>query len=184
MPVRRTSDGRWRYRHVVHYPDGTRERISGSAPTHINTRAAAEQAMLEHIERCLHPERVPTRKEYPTFKEWFDGRFWTEWVISRKNKPSEVESKKSIMKIHLEPEFGEMTLDEIDVSAIARFRAKLIQAKKSDKTINNILAVLSKALKYAEAARVIDHAPTVELLKVEGPEIVAWSVEEYAQLLA
>jgi integrase len=183
MPVRRSSDGRWRYRHVVHYPDGTRERISGSAPTHINTRAAAEQAMLDHIERCLHPERVPTRKEHPTFKEWFDGRFWTEWVISRKNKPSEVESKKSIMKIHLKPEFGEMTLDEIDTSAIARFRAKLIQAKKGDKTINNILAVLSKALKYAEAARVIERAPTVGMLKVERPEIVAWSVEEYARML-
>ncbi len=183
MPVRRSSDGRWRYRHVVHYPDGTRERISGSAPTHLNTKAAAHQVMLDHIERCLHPERVPTRKATPTFKEWFDGRFWTEWVISRKNKPSEVESKKSIMKIHLEPEFGEMALDEIDTAAIARFRAKLIQAKKNDKTINNILAVLSKALKYAEAARVIERAPTVGMLKVERPEIIAWSVEEYARLL-
>ncbi len=184
MPVRRTSDGRWRYRHVVHYPDGTRERISGSAPNHINTKAAAQQAMLDHIERCLHPERVPSRKAYPTFTEWFDGRFWTEWVVSRKNKPSEVESKKSIMKIHLKPEFGEMGIDEIDVSAIARFRARLIGEKKSDKTINNILAVLSKALKYAEAARVIERAPAVGLLKVERPEIVAWSVEEYARMLA
>jgi hypothetical protein len=139
---------------------------------------AAEEAMREHVERCLHPERTPSRKEYPTFKEWFDGRFWLEWVVSRKNKPCEVESKKSIMKHHLEPKFGEMGIDEIDVSAISRFRAKLIQKKKSDKTINNILAVLSKALKYAEAARVIDHAPTVGLLKVERPKIVAWSVEE------
>lgn len=184
MPIRRTPDGRWRYRHVLQYSDRTRERISGSAPTHINTKAAAHQAMLDHIERCLHPERVPTRKETPTFKEWFDGRFWTEWVVSRKNKPSEVESKKSIMKIHLDPEFGEMALDEIDVAAIARFRARLIEAKKSDKTINNILAVLSKALSYAEAARVIGHAPSVGLLRVERPEIVAWSLEEYARLLA
>jgi hypothetical protein len=69
MPIRRTPDGRWRYRHVVQYPDRSRERISGSAPTHINTKAAAHQAMLDHIERCLHPERVPTRKETPTFKE-------------------------------------------------------------------------------------------------------------------
>jgi integrase len=104
--------------------------------------------------------------------------------VSRKNKPSEVEAKKSIMKIHLEPEFGEMGLDEIDVAAIARFRARLIEAKKSDKTINNILAVLSKALKYAEAARVIDHAPRGGLLKVERPEIVAWNLREYARLLA
>jgi hypothetical protein len=33
-----------------------------------------------------------------------------------------------------------------EFQAAARFRAKLIVAKKSDKRINNILAVLSKAL--------------------------------------
>lgn len=49
----------------------------------------------------------------------------------------------------------------------------LIEAGKSDKTINNVLAVLSKVLKYAEAARVITHAPSVGLLKAEGPEIIA-----------
>jgi hypothetical protein len=26
--------------------------------------------MLDHIERVLHPECVPTRKETPTFSEW------------------------------------------------------------------------------------------------------------------
>src|SRR6185312_4268695 len=85
MPVRRSkTDGRWRYRHVVQHPDGTRERISGSAPTHINTKAAAEQEMHDHIERCLHPERTPLRKGLPTFREWFKGRFWKEWVVGRK----------------------------------------------------------------------------------------------------
>ena len=184
MPVARGKDGRWRYRVCVERPDGTTLRISGTAPRHSNTKVAAQQAERDHIDRIVHPERAPKpRREVPTFKEWFHGRFWNEWVISRKNKPSEVESKRSIMKIHLEPEFGEMGLDEIDVAAIARFRAKLIEAKKSDKTINNILAVLSKALKYAEAARVIERAPGVGLLKVERPEIVAWSVDEYARLL-
>ena len=93
MPIRRTNDGRWRYRHVVQKPDGTRERINGSAPTHLNTKVAAERAMLDHIERVLHPERVPTRKETPTFADWFDGRFWTEWVIGRRNKPSEMRAR-------------------------------------------------------------------------------------------
>ena len=68
--------------------------------------------------------------------------------------------------------------------AIARFRAKLIVKKKSDKRINNILAVLSKALNYAEQAKVITGAPLVGMLKVERPEIVAWSLEDYARLLA
>ena len=93
MPVRRTSDGRWRYRHVVHKPDGTRERINGSAPEYINTKVAAERAMLDHIERVMHPERVPTKREVPTFSEWFKGRFWKEWVVGRMNKPTEVRSK-------------------------------------------------------------------------------------------
>ena len=119
-----------------------------------------------------------------TFADWFNGRFWNEWVIARRNKPSEVEAKTSIFKVHLEPEFGHVPLDAIDVPMISRFRAKLIKAGKSDKRINNILAVLSKALNYAEQARVIARAPYVGLLKVERPEIVAWSVEEYATLLA
>jgi integrase len=120
----------------------------------------------------------------PTFAEWFNGRFWIEWVIARRNKPSEVEAKKSIFKVHLEGEFGSVPLDMIDVPAISRFRARLITAGKSDKRINNILAVLSKALNYAEQARVIARAPYVGLLKVERPEIVAWSLEDYARLLA
>jgi len=185
MPIRRTPDGRWRYRHVVHKPDGTRERISGSAPNHINTKVAAERAMLDHIERVLHPDRVPTRKEHvPTFAEWFKGRFWSEWVIGRKNKPTERRSKNIIFECHLEPRFGAMPLDEITVSEVARFRADLVATGLSDKRINNILAVLSKPLKYAVDCEVIAKAPKIGLFKVERPEIVAWDFAQYARLLA
>jgi integrase len=183
MPIRRSSDGRWRYRHVVHYPDGTRERINGSAPTHINTKAAAEQAMHEHIERCLHPERVPSRQECPTFEKWFHGRFWTEWVIGRKNKPSEQREKKSIYAKHLGPRFGEMALDEITTSEVARFRADLVAKKLGEKRINNILFVLSKALRYALDCELIAKVPKIGLFKTERPEIIAWEFEQYARLL-
>jgi len=184
MPIRRTPDGRWRYRHVVHKPDGTRERISGSAPNHINTKVAAEREMLDHIERVLHPERVPTRKGTPTFSEWFKGRFWREWVVGRKNKPSEVRSKNIIYDCHLEPRFGEMPLDEITTSEVAQFRADLVAKKLSDKRINNILAVLSKPMKYAVDCELITKAPRIGMFKVERPEIVAWDFEQYARLLA
>jgi integrase len=184
MPIRRTPDGRWRYRHVVHKPDGTRERISGSAPTHLNTKVAAEQAMHDHIDRILHPERVRIRKGIPTFKEWFKGRFWQEWVIGRKNKPTEVRSKNIIFDCHLESWFGDMPLDEITVGEVARFRAHLVARKLSDKRINNILAVLSKPLKYAVDCEVVVKAPKIGLFKVERPEIVAWDFAQYARLLA
>src|SRR5262249_39587533 len=46
MRVRRASDGRWRYRHVVHKPDGTRNRINGSTPEYINAKVAAERGEM------------------------------------------------------------------------------------------------------------------------------------------
>src|SRR5579871_5040453 len=101
MPARREKDGRWRYRKVVHLPDGSRMRISGSPD--VNTKLAAEAAERVHIERALKEAAscVPLKKEVPTFDKWFNGRFWTEWVVAKKNKPSEVEAKESIYKVHL-----------------------------------------------------------------------------------
>ncbi len=184
MPVRRSNDGRWRYREIVRFPDGTRERISGSAPKHVNTKVGAQQAMLDHIERALHPERVPVRKEVLTFHEWFHGRFWAEWVTGRKNKPTERRSKTIIYECHLKDVFGSLPLDEIGVTEIAQFRAALVARDLSEKRINNILAVLSKALKYAAEVELIAKAPRIGLFKVERPEIVAWDFEQYARLLA
>jgi integrase len=184
MPVYRSNDGRWRYRETVRLVDGNRDRISGSAPKHVNTKVAAQQAMLEHIERVLHPERTPKKKEAPTFEDWFNGRFWKEWVVARKNKPTEVRSKTIIFENHLKPAFGAMPLDEIDVGEVARFRAKLVERKLSEKRINNILVVLSKALRYAHDCELIAKMPKIGLFKVERPEIVAWDFEQYARLLA
>ncbi|CAN5881360.1 hypothetical protein BH11MYX3_BH11MYX3_26510 [soil metagenome] len=184
MPIRRGSDGRWRYREMVQKPDGTRDRISGCAPKHVNTKVAAQQALLEHIERLLHPERVPTTKEVLTFDEWFNGRFWREWVVGRRNKPTEVTSKEIIYRCHLKEAFGELRLDEIGTGEIAAFRAMLVEKKLSEKRINNILSVLSKPLKYAVDCELISKSPKIGLYKVERPEIEPWDFEQYARLLA
>jgi len=186
MPIRRESDGRWRYREIVRKPDGTRERISGCAPRHINTKVAAQEELRQHIERVLHPGRATTmNKEVLTFKEWFHGRFWHEWVVGRKNKPTEVKSKQTIYRCHLGPRFGHLPLDEITVAEVAKFRADLVASGAlGEKRINNILVVLSKALRYAHECELIEKVPRIGLFKVERPEIVAWDLDEYARLLA
>ena len=184
MPVRRGSNGRWIYREVVKKLDGTRVRLEGRAPKHNNTKVAAHQALLDHIERTLYPERVPQAKEVPTFHEWFTGRFWREWVVGRRNKPTEVKSKLSIYERHLKPAFGKLGLDEIGPGEIASFRASLVERKLSEKRINNILAVLSKALKYAVDVELIAKSPKIGLYKVERPEIEPWDFEQYARILA
>jgi len=184
MPVQCAHNGRWRYRAQIRIPDGTVTRISGSAPEQFNTKAAAQQAERDHIARMMKPGATATKQEVPTFKEWFNGRFWTEWVIAQDNKPAEREAKESIYKHHLGPAFGELRLDAIDVGAINRFRATLIEKALSKKRINNILAVLSKALRYADDVNLISAPRKIGLLKVERPEIECWELAEYARILA
>jgi integrase len=198
MPVRRNARGRWIYRTLVKLKDGTKVRIFGT-PT-LDTKEAAQEAERAHILRVLNPLPDAVKKEVPTYEEWFwgsdstatepIGRFWIEWVVARKNKPSEVESKQGIYTCHLRNAFGKLRLNEIDESAIARFRASLLAHKigenrtMSEKRINNILAVLSKSLRYAHRVRLIDNVPDIGMFKVERPEIEALGFEEYARLLA
>jgi len=142
--------------------------------------------MRRHIERIVYPERFATaeKKEVPTFDEWFNGRFWREWVVGRRNKHTEVKSKRNIYECHLEEAFGDTKLDEIGAGEIAEFRASLVEQNLSEKRINNILAVLSKPMKYAVDVELISKSPKVGLYRVERPEIEPWDFEQYARLLA
>src|SRR5579863_6539702 len=192
MPVRRNSRGNWIYRKVVKLRDGKKMRIFGTPAR--DTKEEAEEAERAHIERVLNPPPVAVeKKEVLTFAEWFwgddaeaeepNGRFWREWVIAQKNKPSEMAQKNSVYRHHLKSEFGDKRLDQIGVVGIARLRASLVEKKFSDKRINNILAVLSKTLRYAADAGEIVSAPKVGLRKLERPEIEYWEFDEYARIL-
>src|SRR5262245_43076549 len=110
MPVRRNSRGKWIYRKVVKLPNGKTVRIFGTPDE--NTRKAAEDAEQAHVERVKkESEAAPVeKKEVPTFDEWFNGRFWQEWVIANQNKPGEMEQKKSIYESHLKAAFGNVRL--------------------------------------------------------------------------
>jgi integrase len=190
MPVSRAKNGRWRYRAQIRLPDGTKPRISGTAPLQFNTKAAALQAERDHIARVQKPTLETRKKEVPTYDDWFNGRFWREWVVARKNKPTEVRSKKIIYRVHIKPVFGEMRLDKIGDGEIADFRAQLVETVSrfgrplSAKRINNILAVLSKPLHYAQRCKLIQTMPEIGIFKVERPEIEAWEFEQYARVLA
>jgi len=104
--------------------------------------------------------------------------------VGRCNKPSEVRSKNIIFENHLEPRFGPMTLDKIVTPEVASFRADLVAIPLSKKRINNILAVLSKPMKYAVDCELISKAPRIGMFKVERPEIVAWDFDQYVRILA
>lgn len=184
--------GHYFFRKWVKLPSGERERIFGAADEagqpfkKLSDCNAAEQRA---IERLRNPERQPI----PSFEFWFNGRFWTEWVLGGPrgaNSPSEQESKRLIFGKWLKPAFGSLSLDRIDAQAINTFRARLRALTKKDgsrqvkeKTLNNILAVLSTPLQYAAKVGILMRAPEVGVAKVERPEIEFIEFEEYAALL-
>jgi integrase len=185
MAAYRDERGVWHWRKMVHYPDGSKRREGGTPD--VNTKPAAEDHERSTVERLLREFYKPPRKEVPLFKDWFNGRFFREWVLANKTKPSEVAQKKSTFKLYLCEAFGEKRLDDIDDALIANFKANLIERtgddKLGDKRVNNILTVLSKALHYAKDVRIIPFVPTIGMLKVEPPEIVPWDFEQYGAAL-
>jgi integrase len=191
MPVRRDPrTGRWFFRATVKTPD-KKLRLFGTpgvpGPYHdlAQTKVGALEAEQRAIrEACAPKLELPVTKEVPNFHDWFHGAFWREWVLGRKNKPGEQYEKKVIYRCHLGPRFGANRLDEITIGEIARLRADLVASGLGDKRINNILAVLSKALRYAADCELIAKAPKISMFKIERPEIVAWDFEQYARLLA
>ena len=96
MAVYKDADDRWRFRTQIRLPDGSKVRVSGTAPKHDNTKEAAQKAERAEVHEALHPTvtvGAAIKKEVPTYSEWFKGRFWQEWVIGERNKPSERRSK-------------------------------------------------------------------------------------------
>lgn len=196
MSVRRDPrTGNWFFRTKVRTPDGRKPRLFGTpgtpGPYHdlAQTRVGALEAEQRAIKEALTPkpslqEKLQERKEVPTFGVWFNGRFWQEWVIGERNKPSEQIAKRSAFKIYLEPAFGRLRLDEIGIEQIQQLRATMVTKQLTPKTINNVMAVLSKALRYAVDVGLIEKVPRIRLRKIDRPEIEAWTIEEYAKLLA
>ncbi len=193
MPSRKNKKtGHWSYRKWVTLPNGEPKRICGGvdeAGQPFKKKSESDAAEQAAIEKLKHPER----QVVPAFAYWFEGRFWTEWVLGGPrgaNSPSEQEAKRLIFGKWLKPTFGLMPLDRIDAQAINTFRARLRGLKKPDgsrqvkeKTLNNILAVLSTPLQYAAKAGILMRAPHVGVAKVEREEIEFIDFEEVAVLL-
>lgn len=182
MPVRRDPrTGGWFFRTTIKTPTGKKLRLYGTpgvpgpyhdlAATKVGAQAAEQRAIKHALTGETGAAAAPEKQkdEVPTFHDWFKGRFWREWVVGRRNKPTEVKSKEFIYEGHLKKAFGERRLDEIGPGEIASFRASLVEKGLSEKRINNILAVLSKPMKYAVDCELIDKPPRIGLYKVERP---------------
>ncbi len=149
-----------------------------------HVKALARQGLdLNGIRRALRGgKEANDRPEVPTLAE-FQTTF-IEHGKANRQKASTVYAKESILRVHLVPALGTKRLDEItelDVQAL-----KVTLAEHKPKTVNNVLAILSKLLRVAKRLGLIRAVPVefFELLKVPPPAVAFYTFEEYVALVA
>jgi integrase len=187
------------------HPDGRIQRIKKRSP--IQTRRGAEQyerevrqALLDGSYGAEAPAAMPTFEEFvPKFLTYSENN----------NKVSTLLAKKKALRDHLQPFFGKLPLDQIDLAAIEEFKA-LMRKTPSDtrcrkpaatvaaqrrrknsgqkmlslKFINNTLGILRKLLAVAHEHGVLATVPKVQHFKVPKPAFDYLTFQEADRLVA
>jgi len=168
---------------------------AGSASTRvrkvplIQTKRGAEQYERQLLGELLSDR--PRKKEVPALKrekavptvKVFEKQFMTNYAEAN-NKPSEVETKRMILDLHLVPALGNLRLDEVAPRQIEEYKGLMLKEGLSPKTVNNHLVVLRRMLAVAEEWELIDHVPKFKWLKVPEAEFDFLSFEESERLLS
>lgn len=112
----------------------------------IQNKRAAEKLEHELREELLNADdrKAVTAVAPPLFADF--AREFIDTYAATNNKPSEIESKRMILRVHLVPQFGDLRLDEIGVAEIDAYKAKKLAAKIAPKTINNHSRSFAKCL--------------------------------------
>lgn len=160
-----------------------RIRYRKRSPENSKAGAQAYEAILR--QKLARGEVVsPTEelaKEMPTF-----ATFANEWMssyVENNNKYSEVQNKRTILKLNLLPFFGTTPLDQITIRSVEEYKALKIKSGLKNKSINNHLSCFRKCLNIAQEWGVIESVPRIRLLKVPPPETFFLTPEECDALL-
>jgi integrase len=159
--------------------DGRLRRVQKVSP--LQSRRAAEKLEHEIREELLQADVSAALPDVPTLAEFAD-RFMKTYAATN-NKPSEIESKLSILRVHLVPALGQLRLDQIGAPEIEAYKAKKVESKLARKTVNNQLTVLRKLLATAVEWRLLPTTPQIKWLKTPSPEFDFLTFDEADQLI-
>jgi len=164
VTIRPYRRGGWEVDIRTKLPDGTRYRERSRAPVSSKTVA---QRWGEDRERHLVQHGLPQQnREVPTLTE-FAPRFMDGYVRANR---------------HLLPALGDRRLNAITNEHVQRLKLKL--TRKSPKTVNNVLTVLSILLKTAVECGELDRMPcTIKSLPTPKSAAGFHDFEEYERLL-
>lgn len=165
--IRQRPDGRWEARVTVGINPGTGKAIRRSI--YGDTQAAVRMemtAILRGIDRgtYLTPQKI-------TVGQWLDE--WLDTYAVTKVKPLTYQSYAAVIKNHLKPAFGAVSLQSLRGSHVQKLYNEMLAKGRSAKTVINVSAVLRKSLDVAMKQGLITSNPcnAAELPKAIRKEI-------------
>jgi integrase len=184
-PARKRSKNphNWEYDIRFRWPDGGEYRERAHAPVASKSGAqrwaeAREAALLAGGKAAL--EAKPVRQVETLTEFW--PRFVRDHYRANRMKPSTIDAAEAIYKQHLAEPLGAKRLDAISNADVAGLKGML--AKKSPKTVNNILSVLSRALRAAVEWGLIPAVPCrIALLPSRSPTMFWYERHDYRRLV-
>ena len=178
--VKRTPSGSWEVDLHVVLPNGRRHR--DRRRLRVSTKSAAVRwGRARELTFLVKGTPTTKQKEVPTLAE-FAPRFLEGYARANQQKPSGIAAKETILRVHLIPRLGHRTLDAVSSEAVQRLKSAL--RTKAPKTVNNVLAVLSRLLHVAVDWDVIDEMPcAITQLQVSKPEMAFHDFPAYERLV-
>ena len=175
--IRQRKDGRYEARYCADTPEGLKRRS-----VYGKTRKEVADKLAEKLSK---KDDEPTR---PVQKGTTVQEFFVEYeeTIRHTIKRRSYQTSRDVIRLHLLPEFGTMTLTNLDRKHIQRMYSRKRDAGLSPATVKRMHDVLASALNHAVRWRYIEHNPCNEVSKprVPQPEIQLFSKEEAKRFLA
>lgn len=160
-----------------------RTRYRLKSPDNSMSGAKMYESMLR--QKLARGESLETPQEeikiIPAFAEF--SKEWMTSYVENNNKWSEIQNKRTILKVNLLPFFGNFRLDQISNRDIEEYKALKIKSGLNPKSINNHLSCLRKCLNTASEWNIITNVPKIKLLKVPPPQTFFITPEECDMLL-
>ena len=117
------------------------------------TKTQAEAKLREKMAQ----HKPPPSGELLTFKTVADRHIARLEDLRRKR--STIQDYRQRLRVHLEPAFGPMPIDQIGREDVERFQTNKLRGGQSPKTVRNHMALLHAVFKYAEKQGLIGSNP-------------------------
>ena len=191
--IRKRKDGRWEGRYTAGHDPETGKQIFK------NVLGKTQSEVKEKLKKALEEAKKVdvTRTGKYTVETWMDE--WFENVAKLKVRPSSHQTYRGYIDHHIAPNIGIIPLEKLSTMDLQKLYRKLmnkgrverIEAKDqpkglSAKTVRNINQVISSALDFAVAQKIIPENPSkaVVLPKVEHKEMQTIPAEQLQAFLA